>query len=142
MDVKITTQEIVKQNKLQINLLKAFEFTSYVMGYHVYKDRWTPVKSEMLKAVVEPKNKEDKFGVAIMKDDCLVGHLPKEKTGKFAKIIFYFLQACDLNTCSVEITGKAINQGDGKGMKMACKLYFLAEDSFIHILKQQLPKTL
>ena len=111
------------------------------MGYHVYKDRWTPVKSEMLKAVVEPKN-EDKFAVAIMKDDCLVGHLLKEKTGKFAKIIFYFLQPCDLNTCSVEITGKAINQGNGKGMKVPRKLYFSAEDSFIHILKQQLPKTL
>ena len=57
MDVKITTQEIVKQNKLQINLLKAFEFTSYVMGYHVYKDLWTPVKSEMLRAVSSQKTK-------------------------------------------------------------------------------------
>ena len=95
-----------------------------------------------VKAVVEPKNKEYKFAVAIMKDDCLVGHLPKEKTGKFAKIIFYFLQAYDLNTFSMKVTRKAINQGDGKGMKVPCKLYFLAEDSFIHILKQQLPKTL
>ena len=60
------------------------------MGYHVYKDRWTPVKNEMLKAVVEPKNKEGKFAVGIMKDDCLVGHLSKEKTGKFAKIVFIF----------------------------------------------------
>ena len=47
------------------------------MGYHVYKDRWTPVKGEMLKVVVEPKTKEGKFAVAIIKDDCLVGHLPK-----------------------------------------------------------------
>ena len=46
MDVKITPQEIVKQNELQINLLKAFEFTSYVMGYHVYNDHWIPMKSE------------------------------------------------------------------------------------------------
>ena len=61
MDVKIKPQEIVKQKEIQINLLKAIEFTSYVMGYHVYKDRWTPVKSEMLKAIVEPKIKEDKF---------------------------------------------------------------------------------
>ena len=35
----------------------------------------------MLKAVVEPKNKEDKFDVAIMKDDYLVRHLSKEITG-------------------------------------------------------------
>ena len=86
----------------------------------------------MLKAVVEPKNKENKFAVLIMKGDCLAGHLPKEKTGKFAKIILYFLQAYDLNTCSVEITGKTINKGDGKGMKVPCKLYFSADDSFIH----------
>ena len=64
------------------------------MGYHVYKDRWLPVKSEMLKAVVEPKNKEDKFAVAVMKDDCLVGHLPKEKTGKICKN--YFLLSTSL----------------------------------------------
>ena len=142
MDVKITPQEIVKPNELQLNILKAFEFTSYVIGCHVYKDRWTRVKSEMLNSVVEPKNKEYKFAVAVRKDDCLVEHLPKEKTGKLAKLIFYFLQACDLNTCSVEITGKAINEGDGKGMKVTCKLYFSAENSFIHILKQELPKTL
>ena len=56
------------------------------MGYYVYKGRWTPVKGEMIKAVVEPKNKEDRFAVAIMKDDCLVGLQPKEKTGRFAKV--------------------------------------------------------
>ena len=100
------------------------------------------MKSEILKAVVEPKNKEGKFAVAIMKNGCLVVHLPNKKLKKFAKIIFYLLQACDLNTCSVEMAGKAINQGDGKGMKVPCKLHFSAEDSFIHILKQQLPKTL
>ena len=87
----------------------------YVTGHHVYKDRWIPVKGEMLKAVVEPKNKEDTFAVAIMKDDYLVGHLSKENTGRVAKIIFFFLRACDTNT-----------QGDGKGIKVHCKLYFSA----------------
>ena len=67
--------------------------------------------------------------------------LPKGKTGRFAKIVFYFLRACDSNTCSGEIVGKANDQGDGK-MKVPCKLYFGAEDSFINILKEQLPKTL
>ena len=65
----VSSQKIVEQNKLQLTLHKTFEFTSYVMGYHVCKDRWTSVKGEMLKAVVETKNKEDKFAVATMKDD-------------------------------------------------------------------------
>ena len=93
MDVKITPQEIVKQNELQMNLLKAGEFTSYVMGYHVYKDHWTLVKSEMLKAAVEPKNKEDKFAVAIMKDDCLVGKRnQKKKLENLQKLFFTFFK--------------------------------------------------
>ena len=142
MDTKNTSQKIVEQNEHQIISFKSFEITSYVMGYHEYKDRWTPVKGEMLKATMEPKNKKDKFAVAVMKNDCLVGHLPKEKTGRFAKMIFYFLRACDSNNCSVEIVGKAINQGDGKGMKVPCKLYFSAEDSFINILKDQLQEAL
>ena len=57
-------------------------------------------------------------------------------------MIFYFLRACDSNTCSVQIVGKAINQGDGKGMKVPCKLHFAAEDSFINILKEQLQNSI
>ena len=85
MDIEITPHKIVQQNELQIVLHKTFEFTSYVMGYHEYNDCWTPVKIEMLKAVMEPKNKTDKFAVAVMKNDCLVGHLPKEKNRKICK---------------------------------------------------------
>ena len=92
MDMTITPQKIIEKNEFQITLFKTFEFTSYVMGYHIYKDRWAPVTGEMLKAVVEPKNKEDKFAVAITKDDCLVGHLPKEKTGRFEKLFSTFYE--------------------------------------------------
>ena len=107
----ITKQKIVERNELQITLIKTFEFTSYVMGYDVYKDRWTPVKGEMLKGVVEPKNKEDKFcccnheNVVIMLD--IYQNIKLQDS-------FHFLQACDTNSCSLEITGKTINQGDRK----------------------------
>ena len=83
MDMTITQQKIVEQNKLQITLLKTFELTSYVIRYHVYKDCWTSVKSEMLKAVVEPKNEEDKFAVTIIKSYCLVGRKKLENLQKF-----------------------------------------------------------
>ena len=53
----ITPQKILEQNELQLALLKTFEFTSYVMEFHVFKDCWTHVKGEMLKAVIEPKIK-------------------------------------------------------------------------------------
>ena len=60
------------------------------MGYHVYKNLWILVEDEKLKAIIEPKNIEDKFAAAIMKYDCPVGHLPKEET-RFAKTVFYIL---------------------------------------------------
>ena len=64
---------------------------SFVMGYYVYKDLWTLVRSKRLKVINKPKNVEYKFAVPIMINDCLVGHLPKEKTGKIAKNCFLFL---------------------------------------------------
>ena len=64
MDREFIPHKIVEQNELQLVLHKTFEFTSYFMEY---KDRWTPVKTEMLKAVMEPKNKTNKFAVAVRK---------------------------------------------------------------------------
>ena len=49
----------------------------------------------------------------------VVGHFMKGKSGRFAKTIFYFLQASKYHGCSVRVTGKAFNQGDGVGMKIA-----------------------
>ena len=56
--MKITPQKTVEQNKPQIALLKTFEFTSYIMGYHVYKDLWSPVKGEMVKVLSSRKTKK------------------------------------------------------------------------------------
>lgn len=55
------------------------------------------MQGEKLKTMIEPKNMEKKFAVAIMKSGCLFVHLPKEKPEKFPKIIFHFLRACDSN---------------------------------------------
>ena len=48
----------------------------------------------------------------------VVGYLMKGKTGRFAKTIFYFLRESPYHRCDVHVTSKAINQGDGKGMKV------------------------
>ena len=46
----------------------------------MFTGSWIPVQGEKLKAIIELNNIENKFAVAIIKNDCLVGHLPKEKT--------------------------------------------------------------
>ena len=54
----------------------------------------------------------------------VIGHLPKGKSGKYVKTIFYFLKNDPLNICQVKITGKAVNLGDNKGMRISCLLQF------------------
>ena len=44
----------------------------------------------MLSAVPEPRNLVDKYAVSVQRDDEVVGHLMKGKSGRFAKTIFYF----------------------------------------------------
>ena len=51
-------------------------------------------------------------------DAVLVGYLPIGKFGKFEMTIFYFLQTDKQNSCYIIVRGKAVNQGDGKGMKV------------------------
>ena len=93
---------------------------------------------------MQPDNKMDKYAVAIFQErkNKVIGHLPLGKSGKFAKTIFYFLKADKENKCKVVVTGKVVNKNDGLGMKVPSRLIFTAEEKYINILKERLPKML
>ena len=55
-----------------------FEFQSYITGHHVYKDIWTQILDEKLATNKEKNNPHDKFAVAVVRDDQIVGHVPKD----------------------------------------------------------------
>ena len=66
-----------------------------------------------------------------------MGHLPKEKYGRFSKTIFFFLRADKYDSCKVRINkSKAINRSDG--MEIECTLEFIGQRQFIDILKGNL----
>ena len=74
---------------------------------------------------MEPQNKVDKYAVAVAdNENNLIGHLPKGKSGKYAKTMFYFLKTDPLNICLAKITEKAVNLGDNRGMRISCLLQF------------------
>ena len=55
-----------------------YGWSSYVRGYHEYKEGWTPSLGEMLELKVEPTNAHDQFATAVIKPDgMVVGHIPK-----------------------------------------------------------------
>ena len=119
---------------------KEYQIGSFVMGYHVYRNIWSPKEKDSLHTEMEPTNVMDKFSVAVKDKTTTVGHLPKGKTGRFCKTIFYFLKLENTN-CEVEITSpKAVNLGDGLGMRIPCKLIFRGQSQFVDILEKVLCK--
>ena len=91
---------------------KEYQIESFVMGYYVYRNIWSPKEKDILNTEIEPSNVMDKFAVVIKNNTITAGHLPKGKTGRFCKTVFYFLKIENIS-CKVVITSpKAVNLGD------------------------------
>ena len=71
-----------------------------VCGHHVFKRIWTPVVGKVLTVAIEADNTEDRFAVAVTKDDMVVGHVPRE----FSKLCRHFLRHG--GTIAFEVTGR------------------------------------
>lgn len=119
-------------------ITETLSLSSYIRGYHEYKDLWTPHLGQSLATKAETINPLDRFAVAVLLDDDVVGHLPKGRLGRYAKTISYFLQADSKNVCTVVVTGQAINLGDKKGMQVPCNLCFSGVHSFLERLRKEL----
>ena len=96
------------------------------------------ILGENLSTRPEPGNKIDKYALAVTKDARVIGHLKKGKTGRYAKIVFYFLRANPRNTASITVTGKRVHFGDGQGLRIPCTILFKGEEKYIGVLKKQL----
>ena len=143
MAVEAKLEDILSCEDIPIIRLIQYEINAFVMGYHVYKNNWTPSVGDEFQSFMKSTNIMDKYAVAVKKDDGeVIGHLPLGRSGKFAKTVFYFLKADKSHGCTITVTGKAISAGDGLGMKVPCKLFFIAEKKFIDILQEKLAKLL
>ena len=89
------------------------------MNYYAYKKNWTPFIEDELQGFMELTNKQDKYAVAVKgKNVDVIGHLPLGKSGKFAKIVFYFLKSDKSHYCKITLTRKVTNAGSGLEMKV------------------------
>ena len=97
--------------------MEKFTFDSAVRGYHVYKVVWKPTIGEKLQADQELDNEVDKFAVKVVKNNEIVGHLPRE----YSRILGYFI-AHGGKIC-LEVTGRRrhCKQLCG-GMEIPCRL--------------------
>ena len=60
------------EEETEIVLIKEFNVESHIKGYHAYMKKWEPKKDKTLTTRLEPENANDKFAVAVEKNDkCL-----------------------------------------------------------------------
>ena len=87
---------------------------------------WTPHVGEILSTRKEPGNRHDKLAVAALKDDHIVGHIPRE----VAKTAWYFLEHGGEIQC--EIIGRR-RRSDvlGKGLEVPCTYTFKGKPKMI-----------
>ena len=93
-----------------------YTFKSYVRGFHVYQEIWTPLIGECLECRHEPRNAEDKTAIAVIKDGTVVGHVLR----RFSLWMKMFL-GLPKSDISCKITGNRVNRGAGNGLEIPCE---------------------
>ena len=64
-----------------------YQVESVIRGHHIYKTVWTPFIGETLSLRIEDGNEQDSFAVAVIKNDDIVGHAPRQ----FSRVFYFFL---------------------------------------------------
>ncbi len=107
-----------------------FQLESVVRGHHIFKAVWTPVVGEDLPLQQEPDNSYDSFAVAIIKEDAVVGRVPRELSYSF----WTFMQMGGEISCSV--TG---HRKKGRGLEVPCIYRFNANGNgqLVETLKKE-----
>ena len=136
----MTTEAICIQDELPITLITSMDLETFIKGNRIYKNIWTSQLDELLEVSTEPDNLVDKFAVAVKKNQNIVVHLKKGKTGRFAKTLFYFLRSDPYSKCHARVTWKRCNLGDGDGLQVPCMLYISGQAEFMSILQKELVK--
>ena len=77
-----------------------YSFESAARGYHFYRSVWNARIGEQLQATQDDDNTEDRFAVALTKNNQTVGHVPREQS----RILWYFLSHGGKLTA--EVTGR------------------------------------
>ena len=85
--------------------LNCLEIASYARGYHAYCNAWIPVIGQVLRLKREPDNCKDKYAIAIVLEECIVGHV----SYNLAKCVSQFLSR-DANKGFARVYNRQQNQ--------------------------------
>ena len=111
----------------------SFQLESFVRGHHVYRTSWTPSFGEILPAKRQPTNEYNRFAVAVLKDEEVVGHVPRA----ISKVTSFF-PGYDGNVVFCEVTGERLNCGVQLGLEVPCVYKFYGRWTHVAKLKKLL----
>ena len=105
---------------------------SCIRGYHVYKGIWDAAIGEVLVCEREPHNVEDRYAIAVKKDETVIGHLPRN----LSRVCSLFIRRGGTIDCTV--TGARRYSADlpQGGLEVPCFLLFKASPKEIQKLKK------
>lgn len=123
-------------SKLEVKMANVtLRAESVVRGYHVYKEDWIPNLGDRFGVKIEEANIHDRYAVAIVVDDRITGHMPRE----FSKAVYYFIK--NNGVVQGTVTGRRKRSSlPLKGLEIPCIYEFTAKKKKVQILKKLLQK--
>ena len=94
---------------------------------------WNPVDGAVLVCTQETDNPHDNYAVSIIRNSCVVGHVPLGLSKTFSNFL-----SLPVSTMLCIVTGKRLNRGEGLGLE---KLVMYQERGYEKTL-QRLEKTI
>ena len=116
--------------------MAAFEKNSVVRGHYHYQRVWTPEIGEYLVCERESTNLTDRYAVAVVKDNVIVGHLPRAQS-KIYSLFLFRNSTIDCIVIGARRYSADLPQG---GLEVSCKLVFNGKHEEIKKLKRLLAR--
>ena len=109
--------------EIELILIKQLQddLNSFLRSYQAYMDMWAPkCRNENFCLKVENENQHEKFAVALVLEERIKGHVPKN----MSKIFHQFMKIPNC-TIGCKVTGKRINRGAGYGLEITVQYRFI-----------------
>ena len=110
------------------------EFNSIVRGHHIYKETWNPFVGEELQCKIEHGNVHDIYAVAVIREDIVVGHLPRN----ISTPCHLFLRKGGIISCVINGARRYSADLIQGGLEVPCRLVFQGSPQDLHKMKKML----
>ena len=122
----------VPRSKLKVISVKDMEIECCIRGYHVYQEIWDAAVDEELICQPERSNAHDRYAVAVLKNDVVVGHLPS----KFSRLYTLFIRRGGVILCRVAGRRRHSRDLPQGGLEIPCVLILKGTPKELHKLKK------